>query len=34
VQAVAGWERFVRRVHDSGDWEIYLTGSSSRLLRK
>ncbi len=31
---MAGWERFVRRVHDSGDWEIYLTGSSSRLLRK
>ncbi len=34
VQAVEGWERFVRRVYDGGDWEIYLTGSSSRLLRK
>jgi predicted AAA+ superfamily ATPase len=34
VQAVEGWERFVRRVYDSGEWEIYLTGSSSRLLRK
>jgi uncharacterized protein len=34
VQAVEGWERFVRRVYDGGDWEVYLTGSSSRLLRK
>lgn len=34
VQAVESWERFVRRVYDSGDWEIFLTGSSSRLLRK
>ncbi len=34
VQAVEGWERFVRRVYDQGDWEVYLTGSSSRLLRK
>jgi predicted AAA+ superfamily ATPase len=34
VQAVEGWERFVRRVYDGGDWEIYLTGSSSQLLRK
>ena len=34
VQAVDGWERFVRRVYDSGEWEVYLTGSSSRLLRK
>ncbi len=34
VQAVEGWERFIRRVYDGGDWEIYLTGSSSRLLRK
>ena len=34
VQAVVGWERFVRRVYDGGDWEVYVTGSSSRLLRK
>ncbi len=34
VQAVEGWERFVRRVYDGGDWEVYVTGSSSRLLRK
>ncbi len=34
VQAVEGWERFVRRVYDGGEWEVYLTGSSSRLLRK
>lgn len=34
VQAVEGWERFVRRVYDGGEWEIFLTGSSSRLLRK
>jgi len=34
VQAVEGWERFVRRVYDGGDWEVYLTGSSSRLMRK
>jgi len=34
VQAVEGWERFVRRVYDGREWEICLTGSSSRLLRK
>jgi len=34
VQAVPGWERFVRRLLDSGQWGVFLTGSSSRLLRK
>lgn len=31
IQNVAGWERFVRRVHDEG-WKIYLTGSNANLL--
>lgn len=31
VQNVAGWERFVRRIHDEG-YKIFLTGSNARLL--
>lgn len=31
VQNIAGWERFVRRLHDEG-YKIYLTGSNARLL--
>ncbi|MBM4248675.1 MAG: ATP-binding protein [Euryarchaeota archaeon] len=34
VQAVDGWELFVRRVLDSGRAQVYLTGSSSRLLSR
>ncbi len=32
VQVVDGWERYVRRVYDSLDIAIYITGSSSKLL--
>lgn len=32
VQAIEGWERFVRRIIDTEDVQMYLTGSSSRLL--
>lgn len=31
VQNIAGWERFVRRIHDEG-YKIFLTGSNARLL--
>lgn len=31
VQNLAGWERFVRRLHDE-DFKIYLTGSNAKLL--
>jgi uncharacterized protein len=31
VQNVAGWERFVRRIHDEG-YKVYLTGSNAHLL--
>lgn len=31
IQNVAGWERFVRRVHDEG-YKIFLTGSNAKLL--
>ena len=32
VQAIDGWERFVRRIIDTEDVQVYITGSSSRLL--
>ena len=32
VQAVDGWERFVRRLLDTQDVQVLLTGSSSRML--
>jgi predicted AAA+ superfamily ATPase len=32
VQAVTGWERFVRRLIDTEDIRIHITGSSSKLL--
>jgi uncharacterized protein len=32
IQNVEGWERFVRRVMDSGNVRIYITGSSSKML--
>jgi len=31
IQNVAGWERFVRRIHDEG-WKVFLTGSNANLL--
>lgn len=34
VQNVPGWERWVRRLQDTEDAEIYVTGSSSRLLSR
>jgi hypothetical protein len=34
VQNVPGWERWVRRLQDTEDVEIFVTGSSSRLLSR
>ena len=34
IQTVPGWERFLRRVMDSEQVEIYLTGSSAALLSR
>ncbi len=34
VQEVSGWERYVRRVHDTENVRIFVTGSSSRLLTR
>jgi predicted AAA+ superfamily ATPase len=34
IQNVDGWERFVRRVHDTVSKNIYITGSNSKLLSK
>jgi hypothetical protein len=34
VQNVPGWERWVRRLQDTEDVEMYVTGSSSRLLSR
>ena len=34
VQRVAGWDKFVRRVLDTEKLEVYVTGSSSKLLSK
>lgn len=34
VQNVFGWERWVRRIHDTEDVEVYVTGSSSQLLTR
>lgn len=34
VQNVAGWERWVRRLHDTEDVALFVTGSSSRLLTR
>ena len=34
VQNVPGWERWVRRLHDTEDIEIFVTGSSSHLLTR
>lgn len=32
IQNIDGWEKFVRRVHDSEDAQIFVTGSSAKLL--
>ena len=32
IQAVPGWEKFVRRIHDQENVQINLTGSSSKLM--
>jgi predicted AAA+ superfamily ATPase len=34
VQNVPGWERWVRRLRDTEDVEVFVTGSSSRLLTR
>jgi predicted AAA+ superfamily ATPase len=31
VQNIAGWERFIRRIHDDG-YKVFLTGSNAKLL--
>jgi hypothetical protein len=31
VQNIAGWERFIRRIHDDG-YKVFLTGSNAQLL--
>ncbi len=33
-QNVTGWERYVRRIHDTENLSIFITGSSSALLQK
>lgn len=34
VQSAPGWERWVRRLHDTEDVEVFVTGSSSPLLSR
>lgn len=34
IQEVEGWEKFIRRVHDTVSSKIWITGSSSRLMGK
>jgi len=34
VQNVPGWERWVRRLHDTEDVQVFVTGSSSQLLTR
>ena len=34
VQNVPGWERWVRRLHDTEEVEVFVTGSSSQLLTR
>ncbi len=34
VQEVGGWERFIRRIYDTENVDIFITGSSSKLLHK
>jgi uncharacterized protein len=34
IQNVPGWERFVRRVHESENAQIFITGSSAKLLSR
>ena len=34
VQSAPGWERWVRRLHDTEDIEVFVTGSSSKLLTR
>lgn len=31
IQNIAGWERFIRRIHDDG-YKVFLTGSNAKLL--
>ncbi|MFY0673521.1 MAG: ATP-binding protein [Bacteroidia bacterium] len=34
IQDVPNWEKFIRRIYDTEDCRIYITGSSSKLLSK
>lgn len=34
VQIIENWEKYIRRLHDTGKYEITITGSSSKLLSK
>ena len=32
IQNIQGWEKFIRRIHDTENGQIFITGSSARLL--
>lgn len=32
IQTISGWEKFIRRMHDTEQGQIFITGSSSKLL--
>ena len=32
IQNIQGWEKFIRRIHDTENCQIFITGSSSKLL--
>jgi len=34
IQLVPGWEMFIRRILDEGEYDIYLSGSSAKLLSR
>lgn len=34
IQVVPGWEQFARRLLDEGRWELFLSGSSAKLLSR
>lgn len=34
IQVVPGWEKFVRRLLDEGEHEVFVSGSSAKLLSR
>lgn len=34
IQNIGGWEKFARRVADSGEYRVFITGSNARMLSK